>query len=69
MVKALVSDKASWKHYSSPEKKWPTKVVLDRNKVNMEELLMLAFLIKNYSTRATRLVSYVSLYIQRALVE
>ena len=34
------------KHVWSSEKKWPTKAVLDRNKINMEELLILEFLIK-----------------------
>ena len=45
MVKERVSNKASWKHFCSSEKKWPTKTVLDQNKINMEELLILEFLI------------------------
>ena len=46
MVKERVSSKASQKHFCSFEKKWPTKDVLDRNKINMEEVLILEFSIK-----------------------
>ena len=46
MVKGCVSNKASGKHFCSSENKWPTKAVLDRNEINMEELLILEFLIK-----------------------
>ena len=37
MVKERVSNKASEKHVYSSEKKWSTKAVLNRNKINMEE--------------------------------
>lgn len=37
MVKERFSNKASWKHFCSAEKKWPKKVVLGWNKTNMEE--------------------------------
>ena len=30
----------------NPVKKWPKKAVLDRNKMNMEKLLILEFLVK-----------------------
>ena len=47
MVKKRVSNKANGKHFCSSEKKGPTKTVLDRNKINMEELLTLEILIKH----------------------
>ena len=46
VVKELVSNKANWKHFSSSVKKWSTKAVLDPNKINVEELLITEFLIK-----------------------
>ena len=39
-----VSNEASWKHFCSSEKKWPTKADLDQNKINMEVILV--FLMK-----------------------
>ena len=74
MVKERISNKASWKHICSSGKKWPTKAVLDRNKINMEELLILESLVKKklfYSglLGATRLVGYLSLDIQHAIVK
>ena len=47
MVKARVNNKAKWKHFCSSEEKWPTKAVLDRNKIKMEELLR-GFLMKQF---------------------
>ena len=44
MVKESISNKARRKHVcSSEEKKRLTKAVLDQNKINMEELLILEF--------------------------
>ena len=47
MGKGRVSNRASWKYFRSSEKKWPTKAVLDRNKIRMEEFLILEFLMKH----------------------
>ena len=43
MVKESISNKARRKHVCSSEKKKATKTVLDQNKINMEELLILEF--------------------------
>ena len=48
MAKERVSNKASLKYFCSTKKKWPTKAVLDRYKINMEELLILEFQIKQF---------------------
>ena len=46
MVKECPSNKASWKHSCGSEKKWQTKAVWRRNKINIEELLIVEFFIK-----------------------
>ena len=38
--------KMSWKHVCSSEKKWQREAILDWNKINMEELMILGFLLK-----------------------
>ena len=44
MIKEGVNNKASRKHFGSPGNKWPTEAVLNPNKINMKELLILEFL-------------------------
>jgi len=46
MVKEFISNKASWKHCCISKKKQLTKAVLDQNKINRVELLILELLIK-----------------------
>ena len=67
-----ITNKMSWKHVCRSETKWPTKAILDWNKINMEELSILEFLLKaviplglaghkmivTYSTLCTSLVVY-----------
>ena len=46
MVNESVNSKASCKNFLLLWEKWPTKAVLNRNKINIEDLLILEFLIK-----------------------
>ena len=76
LVKERVSNEASWKHVCSSEKIWRTKAVLNRNKIIMEELLILELLIKHlfYSAcssalRAPLVICQIIIDIQRTLVE
>ena len=55
------------KHVWSSEKKWPAKAVLNRNKINIAELLILDFLIRQLF-QPSSLVIYDSDF-QRILVE
>ena len=79
MVKERVRHKASWKHFCSSEKELADKCrfgpELTEAEINMEDLLILEILTKQsfcsslLDIGATRLVGYLSLHIQRALVE
>ena len=40
----MVKERVSYKYFAALRKKWPTKAVLDRDNINMEELLILEFL-------------------------
>ena len=46
LVSRVNGTSASWKHFASFRNKWPTKAILYRNKINMEEFLILEFLIR-----------------------
>lgn len=46
MVKESISNKRVQNIFAAPTKKWPKKALLDRNKINMKELMILECLIK-----------------------
>ena len=46
MIKERISNREGCEHCCSFKKKWQTKAIVDWNEINMEELLVLQFLIR-----------------------